>query len=219
MLTIYALIISKTEADIDTISCAGEIVNENCQTDEACVLLFQKAVDMCSLCAIQHESSPYFTTMTFANLNKENSEECSLSLWSGFVDDIYEASAYKAIYRKMSNENAWQTCEREGAHLLQIETEEEWNALSAYQVNVWQFSGHIWTGAVRDLEQSQVVYHWTSGADVVSSLWKPGEPNDEEPDTCVQIRVISQDFAFLADKPCRIKNNVICEKNQEPVTI
>ena len=125
--------------------------------------------------------------------------------------DIFDGkSFYRLDFRHKTWADAKDICDSDGAHLVSLQTVEEYNALKPYL----QAYGHdsYWIGG-RQVENSNDVY-WETGDRLAINLWGNGQPEYQNDHMCISFWSGTQPSSYLMDDDKCTKNHpFICEKN------
>ncbi len=227
-----------------SLSCVMNILRQGCNSVETCDLLSSQVEARCSLAITsfvntdgwnqvyfitRHASemtTPRELTTTPSELTTRPCEDIispcddinngltTPNYDDGYTRGIYGTSAYKKGDTGMPYADAKARCELDGAHLVFIETQDEFNAIKAYDQSHWNFNGDICVGAER-YPCEPLVFKWPcSGGNIKNSFWTPGDPNEVDESNigviCARLRM---PYFKLGDHHCSNYFYFLCEKD------
>ena len=154
--------------------CAMEILYQGCNSNETCAVLSLQAEARCSLLITDYDNAKNLNQMYFKVIHPSELPNVITPLDDGYIHGIYGTSAYRKGNRRKSYADAETICQSEAAHLLYIETQDEYDILKAYDQSQWKFiiKDDIWIGAQRYPSQP-LVFQWPSGGEINSDWWMP----------------------------------------------
>ncbi|XP_049328198.1 CD209 antigen-like [Astyanax mexicanus] len=120
--------------------------------------------------------------------------------WVYFSSSLYYVSSEEKSWTESRND-----CRKRGSDLVIINSREEQDF-----INVWRKCQWVWIG-LSDGE-TEGVWKWVDGSELITGFWKTGEPNSYGEEDCGLCGYGSDPVNNWADYPCNSQFFWICEK-------
>ncbi|KAH8412971.1 hypothetical protein KR009_007242 [Drosophila setifemur] len=105
--------------------------------------------------------------------------------------------------------DAYESCRKMGAGLIDFESIEEWTAINKYLLETEIVFKTYWTSG-NDLANDRTFNWFVSGQPISLDIWQPGEPNNlNGNEHCVDIA--KPNDPGINDRNCTIKSYYICK--------
>ncbi|XP_048051453.1 CD209 antigen-like protein C [Megalobrama amblycephala] len=120
--------------------------------------------------------------------------------YSNFSSHLYCASAVMLTWNESRH-----SCAERGAYLVIINSSEEQEFVSNFEMNVW----------IGLSEYAEGVWKWVDNTELIQGYWITGEPNHLMDEDCVEIQPDWSSQGNWNDFPCEEKKHYICEYEYE----